>query len=186
MEYLSHGEDVWPPYAAGRRFFVGVGQGFSIAAARPGPAAGDAWSIVGHARAGYAVGDLGIELFAQLGGNLVGPRAIWIEGGARWMLTPSLHRSGGMLRGLSFHMGPELTVGAFGRLAGPDVTAPDGTTYESESSFHPTVGVALGMALQMSPLFQVEGQIGNFRWVPLGDEGSLVLLGATLGATLRF
>lgn len=188
MEYFDHGEDVWPPYAAGNRAFVAVAQGFAVAAARQESASGTPWSIVAHARGGYALGDAGIEMFAQVGGNLVGPRALWIDLGARWMFTPSLHRQGGgsgPYRALSFHMGPELTLGAFMRLAGPDVEAPDGTVYEGTTSVHPALGLGLGMALQMTPHIQIEGQIGNFRWVPTG-EGSIILFGATLGAGLRF
>ena len=188
MDYFDSRQDVWPPYSAGNRGFVTAAQGFAVAAARPGAANGSPWSIVAHARGGYALGDAGIEAFAQIGGNLVGPRALWVDLGIRWMFTPSLHRLGGgsgPFRALSFHMGPELTLGAFMRLAEPDVEGPDGTLYEGTTTAHPALGVALGMALQMTPHIQLEGQIGNLRWVPTGD-GSILLFGATLGAGLRF
>lgn len=188
MDYFDSRQDVWPPYSAGNRGFVTAAQGFAVAAARPGAANGSPWSIVAHARGGYALGDAGIEAFAQIGGNLVGPRALWVDLGVRWMFTPSLHRLGGgsgPFHALSFHMGPELTLGAFMRLAEPDVQGPDGTLYEGTTTAHPALGVALGMALQMTPHIQLEGQIGNLRWVPTGD-GSILLFGATLGAGLRF
>jgi len=188
MDYLFDAYDVWPPYSAGRRWFVTVGQGFSVAAVRPAGAAGSSGSIVAHARGGYALGDAGFELLGQIGGNLAGPRALWLEVGGRWMLTPSVHAidkaNPNSLHGLAFHIGPELTLGGFLRLAGPDVT--EGTTrYSSSTTGHFTMGAALDMILSITPSFQVEAQVGDFRWVPTGD-GSIVLFGATLGGGLRF
>lgn len=186
MDYTFETLWVWPPYSAGKRVFVSALQGFSVAAIRLPGARGSAFSFLGGARAGYAPGDLGLELFGQLGGNFVGPRALWIDAGARWMFTPSVHPgSDGVLRGLAFHVGPELTFGAFLRLGGPDVTGPDGVTYAGTTTAHPAVGAALNMMLSYSPMLQIEAQIGNLRWIPTGD-GSILVLGATLGAGLRF
>ncbi|MEJ7733463.1 MAG: hypothetical protein WKG00_30245 [Polyangiaceae bacterium] len=185
MDYLFDRQDVWPAYAANRRFFLSVGQGFSVAAAQPEGAVGGAAAYVGQIRAGYALGDDGLELLGQLGGNLFGPRALWIEGGARWMFTPSLHVQppSGDYYALSFHMGPELTLGGLVRLPA-EVDGGGGATYEGSAQGHFTLGAALDLILAITPAFRVEAQVGNFRWVPTGD-GSVVLFGATLGAGLR-
>lgn len=184
MDYMLGSDDVWPAYAANRRFFLGVGQGFSVAAAQPAGARGGAAAYVGHIRAGYALGDDGLELLGQLGGNLAGPRALWIEGGARWMFTPSLHVQppSGDYYALSFHMGPELTLGGLIRL--PTEVEAAGFTYEGSASGHFTLGAALALQMAITPAFRVDAQVGNFRWVPTGD-GSVMLFGATLGASLR-
>jgi hypothetical protein len=185
MDYLSGSERVWPAYSAGRRIYLAAAQGFSFAAARPGDASGGAGAIVGLLRGGYAPGDSGLEVFGELGGNLFGPRALWIQAGGRWMVTPSVHRGAdGVLRAGSFHVGPELTIGAFVRLPS-DVAGDSGATYETSADVHPIFGGALDMALSFSPALQLEAHLGNLRIIPTG-EGAIVLLGATLGAGLRF
>jgi hypothetical protein len=185
MDYAFSREDVWPAYAANRRVFVTAAQGFSVAATTPSGAQGGASSIVGHLRAGYALGDDGLELFGQLGGNLFGPRALWIEAGGRWMFTPSLHAQppSGDYYALSFHIGPELTLGPLVRL--PTKLVAETADYEGSAEAHFTLGAALDMVLAITPAFRLEAQVGNFRWIPTG-EGSIVLFGATLGAQLRF
>ena len=187
MDYMFTREDVWPAYAANRRIFVTAAQGFSVAASTPGTAGADSSSnaIVGHIRAGYALGDDGLEVFANLGGNLFGPRALWIEAGGRWMWTPSLHIQppSGDYYALSFHVGPELTLGPLIRL--PTKVVAETATYEGSTEAFFTLGAALDMVLAITPMIRVEAQVGNFRWVPTG-EGSLVLFGATLGGQIRF
>src|SRR5512132_4128837 len=132
IEYPLGRSDVWPSYSGGNRGFFGGVLGFSLPAARPGGASGSGGSLTGAFRGGYAIGDSGFEPFAEVGGNLVGPPALWVSGGARFMLSPTLKRgSDGGLRGGSFFLGPEVIVGAFVRLPGPDVTATDGTVYSS-------------------------------------------------------
>lgn len=184
LDYAWTSEDVWPPYANSRRGFVAAMQGISIAAVRPSGAVGDAWAIVGQVRGGYAIGDSGLEVFAQIGGNLVGPRALWTEIGARLLLTPSVHRTGGSLHGLAFHVGPEITAGGFFRFPASQTSAA-GTDFSAGVDARPTIGATLSMALQVTPSVQLDAQLGNLRWVPAGD-GSLLLFGATLGAGLRF
>lgn len=185
LDYPLGQRDVWPAYSGGKRGFFGVNLGFAAAAARPAPAAGNGASMVGAIRGGYAAGDAGIEPFAELGGNLVGPRALWIAAGARWMLSPTTKRgSDGLLRGVPFFLGPELVVGAFIRLGG-ESTGPDGTVYSSSSSANAVLGAAFDLAYALSPSVQLEAQLGNLRWVPTGD-GAIVLLGATLGMSVRF
>jgi hypothetical protein len=185
MDYMSTTERVWPPYSTGRRIFVTGALGFAVPALRPGAASGTGMSFVGLARGGYAPGDSGLEFFGELGGNLAGPRALWFDAGARWMVTPSVHLVGGVRRGLAFHVGPELTLGGFVRLAGPDTVGPSGTRFSGTSDTHFTLGAAIDLILSITPSLQFEGHVGNLRWVPTGD-GSLLLFGATLGAGLRF
>ena len=184
MDYMLSSEDVWPPYSTGRRGFGAAMQGISIAADRPSGARGDAWAIVGQARGGYAFGDAGLEGFAQVGGNLVGPRALWTELGLRWMMTPSVHRVGSSLHAASFHVGPEITAGGFFRFPGSG-TSTAGTTVSASSDARLTLGATLSMALSATPWLQLDAQLGNLRWVPAGAD-SLLLFGATLGVGLRF
>lgn len=185
MDYMSSRESVWPPYSAGNRFFVAAAQGFSVAAVRPDGAAGNPGAIVAFARGGYAPGDLGLEVFAQLGGNLAGPPALFFDAGARWMITPSA-LDGDDYAG-SFHVGPEVTLGGFVLFGAPDVVGPDGRTFQSQvaTELAPELGAALVMALQATPQIQIEGHLGNLRWIP-AEAGTLVLVGATLGGGVRF
>lgn len=185
MDYAFDRHDVWPPYSTGRRAFAGGFQGFSAAAVRPSGAKGSTGAIVAAARGGYAPGERGLEFFGQIAGNLVGPRALWLDVGARWMFTPSVHPGGdGVLRGLAFHVGPELLFGGFFRFTG-DAKGPGGVTYEGRTEVDPSLGLALAMALSFSPSLQIETQLVNMRWVPSGDD-TLLLFGATIGAALRF
>jgi hypothetical protein len=135
---------------------------------------------VGAVRGGYAVGDLGFEPFAELGGNLFGPRVLWIDAGARWMLSPTIRRgSDGVLAGVPFFLGPELVVGAL-------VELPAGSgNYSTSASARAYLGVGLDMAFALSQSFSLEARLGNLRWVP-GGSGSILLAGAELGAALRF
>jgi len=178
--------DVWPPYSAGKRGFVAAEAGFALPAARPTPAAGSGASFVGALRGGYAVGDLGFEPFAELGGNLSGPRALWIAAGARWMLSPTLKRGAdGMLAGVPFFLGPEILAGGFIQLSSGDQISPSGAVYSSPALARGMLGAALALSLALSPTLSLESQLGNLRWVP-GGSGTIVLVGATVGATLRF
>ncbi|WP_437723863.1 hypothetical protein [Sorangium sp. So ce861] len=184
MAYPLGPERVWPAYSGGRRFAVSASLGVAVAAARLPGASGSAASLVGAARAAYAVGDRGLELFAGGGGNLVGPFAGWIEGGARLMLTPSRTPEGGAWRAFPLHVGPALHAGAFFR-SGAGAVGPGGATYRGDLEVHPVIGASFDVALALSPSVQLEAQLGNLRWVPTGN-GSLLLLGATVGAAARF
>jgi hypothetical protein len=186
LDYMRTTESVWPPYSAGRPAFLAVVLGGSGAVIRPGAASGSAAAFVGALRGGYAIGDAGLELLAELGGNLAGPRALFVDAGARWLFTPSLHRGeDGVLRGLALHVGPELAIGAFVRLAPPDVTDAAGSVYSGSASAHFTGKLALDLVVPITPALRVEGGLPELRWVPTGD-GSIVVLGATLGASYRF
>jgi hypothetical protein len=185
MDYPFERHDVWPAYSAGHRLAVSALTGFAVAVARPDGAIGSGASMVLGARLAYALGDRGIELFADAGGNLVGPPGGWLGAGARLMLTPWMKQVGNRMSALSIHMGPELTLGAFFRGGSSAVAVAGGATYKSALETHAALGAALDVVFGVSPTFQVEAQLGNLRWIP-GSEGSLVLLGATLGAGLRF
>jgi hypothetical protein len=187
LSFISSGKQaVWPPYAAGRRIFVNANIGFASAVAQPEGATGRASSFVGALRGGYALGDAGLELFGQLGGNLAGPPALWLDAGGRWMLTPLTTRGAdGRTTGFALHVGPELYAGLFVRIGAGSVTGPGGFVYESPSSAHASFGAALDVVLSLSPALRLEAQLGNFRVVPTGD-GAIVTLGMTAGASLRF
>ncbi|XXT18944.1 hypothetical protein WME94_52840 [Sorangium sp. So ce429] len=184
MAYPLGPERVWPAYSGGRRVAVSASLGAAVAAARLPGASGSAASLVGAARVAYALGDRGFELFAGGGGNLVGPFAAWLEGGARLLLTPSLAPQDGAWRAFPLHVGPALHLGAFFR-SGAGVVGPGGATYRGDLEVHPVLGASLDVVLALSSSVQLEAQLGNLRWVPAGD-GSLLLLGATLGAGARF
>ncbi|WP_437305994.1 hypothetical protein [Sorangium sp. So ce388] len=184
MAYPFGPERVWPAYSGGRRLAVSASLGAAVAAARLPGASGSAASLVGAARVAYALGDRGFELFAGGGGNLVGPFAAWLEGGARLLLTPSLAPQDGAWRAFPLHVGPALHLGAFFR-SGTDVVGPGGATYRGDLEVRPVLGASLDVVLALSSSVQLEAQLGNLRWVPAGD-GSLLLLGATLGAGARF
>ncbi|WP_437505598.1 hypothetical protein [Sorangium sp. So ce1099] len=184
MAYPLGPERVWPAYSGGRRAAVSASLGAAVAAARLPGASGSAASLVGAARVAYALGDRGFELFAGGGGNLVGPFAAWLEGGARLLLTPSLAPQDGAWRAFPLHVGPALHLGAFFR-SGAGVVGPGGATYRGDLEVHPVLGASLDVVLALSSSVQLEAQLGNLRWVPAGD-GSLLLLGATLGAGARF
>jgi hypothetical protein len=186
---LGAGGDVWPPYSGGKRGFVSAVVGFAVPAARPAPPKNvtlpSGASFVGAARGGYAIGDLGFEPFAELGGNMSGPGALWICGGARWMLSPTLKRGpDGVLGGMPFFLGPEIVAGGFIQLGSGDEVSGHGV-YHSSATARGLLGAALDLSLALSPSFSLESQLGNLRWVP-GGSGTIVLVGATLGATLRF
>ncbi|AUX48126.1 hypothetical protein SOCE26_096560 [Sorangium cellulosum] len=185
MAYPLGPERVWPAYSGGRRLALSASLGAAVAAARLEGASGSAASMVGGVRLAYAVGDRGFELFAGGGGNLAGPPAGWIEGGARLLLTPSLAPHDGAWRASPLHLGPSIQLGAFFRAAGADVVGPGGATYRGDLAVHPALGASLDVVFALSRSAQLEAQLGNLRWIPTAD-GALLLVGATFGAGLRF
>ncbi|APR83923.1 Hypothetical protein A7982_09272 [Minicystis rosea] len=187
---LGASGDTWPPYSGGKRGFIGATIGFALPAVRPSVPAGvmqpKGTSFTGAVRGGVAVTDLGLEPFAELGGNLAGPRALWLAAGARWMFSPALSRGAdGVLAGAPFYIGPEILVGGFFQLGANVVDDKSLGTYTSGTEAHPMLGAALDLAYALSPSFQLEMNLGNLRWVPVSN-GSILVLGATLGASVRF
>jgi hypothetical protein len=181
------GGEVWPPYSGGKRGFVSALVGVSLPVVRPGVAVGSGASFVGALRAGYAAGDLGFEPFAELGGNLFGPKALWVDAGARWMLSPTLKRGAdGVREGAPFFIGPEILAGAFVELpSGTQISTTNNGVFSAPASGRFLLGAALDLSFALSPNFSLESQLGNLR-LALGGSGTLVLAGATLGATVRF
>lgn len=181
--------EVWPPYSGGKRGFVSASLGFSLPVVRPGASGGSAaggLAFVGEARGGVAITDLGLELAIALGGNLAGPRALWITGGARWMFAPAMRRGAdGVREGVPFFIGPAITAGAFFQLGTSALDPVTLEPYSTAVSAHPVIGGGLDLAFALARSFQLEASLGNLRWVP-SSSGSLLVLGATLGATLRF
>ncbi|WP_272419383.1 hypothetical protein [Polyangium jinanense] len=186
MSYLGGSrQTVWPAYTAGKPVFLSALIGFSVAASSGERATGSAAAFVGALRGGYAIGESGFELFAGLSGNLAGPSALWIDLGGRWLFSPTVKTApDGRKEGFSFHVGPELVLGPFVRL-GSTVTAPNGVTYEGRSSTHFSFGAALDLVLGISPALRIDAQLGNLRFVPT-EDGTIVLMGATIGTTYRF
>src|SRR5262249_31966887 len=132
-------------------------------------------SFAGALRGGYAIGDLGFEPFVELGGNLTTPHVLWLDAGARWMLSPTLKRGqDGVLAGAPFFMGPELLVGAFIQ---PATTTPldvaAGGTYSAPASARALLGAALDLSYALAPSFSLEAQLGNLRFAP-GGSGAIL------------
>jgi hypothetical protein len=178
--------DVWPAYSGGHRGFAGLVLGLGIPAARPSGAVGSGASFVLAARGGYAVGDLGAELFGELGGNLSGPRALWVAGGLRWMFAPAMKRGpDGVLGGVPFFIGPEILAGAFIELGESSTAITGSTVYSTPTVGRGMFGASLDAAFALAPSFQLEAGLGNLRMVP-GGAGTLLLAGVTLGASYRF
>jgi hypothetical protein len=184
----SSGE-VWPPYTGGRRAFVGLTSGFSLPVLRPSVPAGAKLPLglayVGALRGGYAAGDRGLELFAELGGNLAGPGGLWLAGGARWMFAPAMKRGAdGVRAGAPFYLGPELLAGGFFQLGTSKLTT-DLQSYSTAGSARAVLGASLDLAYAVAPFLQLEADLGNLRVIP-GGGGVLLTVGATLAAVARF
>jgi hypothetical protein len=103
------------------------------------------------------------------------------------MLSPTLKRGqDGVLAGAPFFMGPELLVGTFVQLpTGGQISPATGMVYSTPASARALLGAALDLSYALAPAFSLEAQLGNLRWVP-GGSGTILLTGATLGATVRF
>lgn len=185
---IASGGEVWPPYSGGKRGFVSAALGFSMPVVRPlaaGVGAPSGAALVAAARGGYAVTDLGLEPFIELGGNLLGPRALWILGGARWMFAPLMRRGAdGVREGAPFFLGPEIVAGGFFQLGESALDASSLGSYSSGVAARPILGGGLALSLALARSFQIDAGLGNLRWMP-SSGGSLLVLGATLGATLR-
>jgi hypothetical protein len=180
---------VWPPYSGGKRGFIRAGLGFSLPAVQPtvgGTTLPRTVAVTGAARGGVALTDLGLELFADLGGNLKGTRALWLDVGARWMFAPAMSRGpDGVRSGVPFFLGPELLFGGFFQLGSSSIDPMTLKPYSVGGASHPMLGLGLDLAYAIAPSFQLEVGLGNLRWVPVSG-GSVLSLGAELGATVRF
>ena len=106
------------------------------------------------------------------------------------MFAPAMKRGpDGVLGGVPFFLGPEILAGAFIELGESSTAASVPACVYST----PTVGrgacsgasLDVAYALARQPSFQLEAGLGNLRVVP-GGAGTLLLAGATLGASYRF
>ncbi len=168
------------PYGGRHMGFVSAGLGVDGLVKRPTGATGGKASLVGLVRGGVAIGDTGIEPYAQLGGHLAGASALWVEGGVRWMGIPILHDEGG----LGLHVGPSLHGGVF-VVPGHTAQGPDGRKYATPSQTTGTLAGAIDVAFRFAGRVQLDAQLGEVRWAPL-SQGSTVTVGANLTAGARF
>ncbi len=190
MAYPLGRHDVWPAYSGGNRPFFGAIVGVAGPVARPTIqgaklSIGSGASLVGGLRGGYALGDSGLEVFGDFAGNLFGPKALWLDAGARWMWNPLLKTSADGKRSSPLFVGPELSLGMFVRLPGAEIVGVNGASYSAPTEVHAQLGAAIDVAYALSPNIQLEAQLGNLRWVP-GGSGSILLMGMTAGGVYRF
>ncbi len=101
------------------------------------------------------------------------------------MFSPTLKRGpDGVLAGAPFFIGPEIMGGAFIQLSS-DSETPFVGMYSAAAAARGLLGASLDLSFALSRSFSLESQLGNLRWVP-GGSGTIVLVGATLGAAVRF
>ncbi|MFO0612424.1 MAG: hypothetical protein U0414_07545 [Polyangiaceae bacterium] len=168
------------PYGGGRMGFLTAGLGVDGLVVTPADTRGGAASFVGVIRGGVAILDTGLEPYAQLGGHLAGPSAVWLEVGIRWMGIAILHDVGG----IGLHLGPSLHGGLF-ILPGSTSVAPDGNTYSTPTDATGTIALSLDGALRIAERVQLDAHLGELRWVPV-DSGSTLSLGANIAGGVRF
>lgn len=168
------------PYGGGRLGFLTAGIGVDGLVVTPDDSRGGAASFVGVIRGGVAILDTGLEPYAQLGGHLAGPGAVWLEVGLRWMGIPILNSVGGV----GLHLGPSLHGGVF-ILPGSTTVAPDGQSFSTPTSATGTIALSLDGALRIAERVQLDAHLGEIRWVPV-ESGSTLSLGANVAGGVRF
>ncbi|WP_394845847.1 hypothetical protein LZC95_00090 [Pendulispora brunnea] len=152
-------------YGEGRPVAVGAGLGFLSAFVRPDNAQGTATSLFLSGSIGYALEQVlpGLELRADFGGALAGPKALMLEGGARYMRT--------VVPSLRIYAGPEAEIGAFFTLGGNKTTR-----------FLARGAGVLGMALSEQAAVELSADLA----VAPGGGGTLAFAGASARGVLRF
>lgn len=168
------------PYGGGRMGFISAGFGVDGLVVTPSDAKGGAASFVGVLRGGVAILDTGLEPYAQLGGHLAGPSAVWLEVGVRWMGIAILKDVGGV----GLHLGPSLHGGLF-ILPGSTSAASNGASYTTPTDVTGTLALSLDGALRIAERVQLDAHLGELRWVPV-DSGSTLSLGANIAGGVRF
>lgn len=152
------------PYAEGHPLALGVSVGVSAALARPEQARGSTLALPVGGTLAYAIASLpGLELRGIFTGQVAGPRAIEIAGGARYAFAVApAHR---------IYVGPELLLGAHVTLGGEKT---------GRFSTHGALFVAWGVTERVQ--LELAGDLqGAF-----GGSASLVLGGGTARALVRF
>ena len=152
-------------YGQGHPAVIAASIGVTNALARPSQARGSSWALPIGGAVGYALPDSvkGLELRGQMTGQVAGPAALTIEGGARWAVAP--------LPDLRLFVGPEVLVGAH-IAEGADKTA--------RFLLHGSLLLALGITENL----QVE--VAGDLMPAFGGSGMLVLAGATARVAVRF
>ena len=143
-------------------FSVHLGLGGYAAAARPANAAGSSFSLSIEGAIGYAVVK-SLELRANVGVGVIDPKALHVDGGARYAFTVS--------SASRLYAGPELSLGMFMPLGG-DKTA---RFLTRGAAFF---GVALGEHAQVEAMIETLAAPGG--------SGALVILGGSLRGGARF
>jgi hypothetical protein len=168
------------PYGGGHVGFIAAGLGVDGLVVRPKTARGSAAGFVGLIRGGAEILDTGLEPYAQLGGNMAGPSAVWVEAGIRWMGLPILHEKDG----IGLHLGPSVHGGVF-IVPGHTTTAPDGTSYSSSAQATGTIAGSVDVGLRVADRVQIDAQLGEVRFAPV-SAGSTVSVGANFTGGYRF
>jgi hypothetical protein len=151
-------------YGEGHPIAVGLGAEVLTALARPGNAQGSATSAVVAGAFGYALDAVpGLELRADFGAAVAGPKALLLDAGARYafMLVPTAR----------VYAGPELAIGAFFTLGG-----------DKSARFLGRGGLVAGIGI--GERVQVEA-FGDLAVAP-GGSGTLVLGGGGARTLVRF
>lgn len=154
-----------PIYGADRPIALGASIGVTNALVRPDNARGPSWAMPIGVAFGYALPESapGLELKANFTGQVRGPRAVELSGGARYALAP--------LRGVRIFVGPELLVGAHVALGADKVT---------RFLTHGSLFLAYGITKS------VQAEIAGDLAAAFGGAGTLVLGGGTARVLVRF
>ena len=168
------------PYGGGHVGFIAAGLGVDGLVVRPKTARGSAAGFVGLIRGGAEILDTGLEPYAQLGGNMAGPSAVWVEAGIRWMGLPILHEKDG----IGLHLGPSVHGGVF-NVPGHTTTAAGGISYSSSAQATGTIAGSVDVALRVADRVQIDAQLGEVRFAPV-SAGSTVSVGANFTGGYRF
>jgi hypothetical protein len=144
---------------------IGASIGVTNALVRPSQARGTSWAMPIGGAVGYALPDAvrGLELRAQLTGQVVGPAALELSGGARWAFAP--------LPDLRLFVGPELLAGAH---------IAEGADKTGRFLLHGSLFLAVGITENL----QVE--IAGDLMPAFGGSGTLLLGGGTARVAVRF
>ncbi len=156
------------------------GSASMVSSWRPSTAHGSAASLVGVIRGGAEILDTGIEPYAQLGGHMAGPAAVWLEAGVRWMGIPILHEKGG----IGLHLGPSVHGGVFIQ-PGHSTVVSSSTTYTTPTQATGTIAGAFDAALRIFDRVQIDAQLGEVRYAPV-PTGATVSVGANVTGGVRF
>jgi hypothetical protein len=152
-------------YGRGHPVMIAASIGVTNAITRPAQARGSSWALPIGGAVGYALPDAvkGLELRAEMTGQVAGPAALAIEGGARWAVAP--------IPEYRLFVGPEVLLGAH-IAEGADKTA--------RFLLHGALFLAYGITENL----QVE--IAGDLMPAFGGSGTLLLGGGTARVAVRF